>query len=106
MLDCPVPDWLTRRPRFRLEPWQRNQYVVVLAVGLGVTAGDRGVNRGAVARSDEIPAALGGVGGARVREDLFAELGRHHDRCRGHRVTASAIHAVAAIEPRQYASAT
>jgi MFS transporter, DHA1 family, multidrug resistance protein len=31
--------WLSRRPRFRpLEPWQRNQYGVVLAVGLAFTA--------------------------------------------------------------------
>jgi MFS transporter, DHA1 family, multidrug resistance protein len=31
--------WLPRRPRFRpLEPWQRNQYGVVLAVGLAFTA--------------------------------------------------------------------
>jgi DHA1 family multidrug resistance protein-like MFS transporter len=31
--------WLSRRPRFSpLEPWQRNQYGVVLAVGLAFTA--------------------------------------------------------------------
>lgn len=30
-----MPSWLPRRPRFRpLEPWQRNQYVVVLTVAL------------------------------------------------------------------------
>ena len=32
-------DWLPRRPRFKpLEPWQRNQYAIVLAVGLAFCA--------------------------------------------------------------------
>jgi DHA1 family multidrug resistance protein-like MFS transporter len=32
-------DWLPRRPRFRpLEPWQRNQYAIVLSVGLAFCA--------------------------------------------------------------------
>jgi DHA1 family multidrug resistance protein-like MFS transporter len=34
-----VPSWLSSRPRLRpLEPWQRNQYVVVLAVALAFGA--------------------------------------------------------------------
>jgi DHA1 family multidrug resistance protein-like MFS transporter len=38
---CIVPSWLSRRPRFRpLEPWQRNQYVVVLTVALAHVAFD------------------------------------------------------------------
>jgi MFS transporter, DHA1 family, multidrug resistance protein len=36
-----VLPWLTRRPRFRpLEPWQRDQYVVVATVALAHVAFD------------------------------------------------------------------
>ena len=36
-----MPSWLTRRPRFApLEPWQRDQYVVVATVALAHVAFD------------------------------------------------------------------